>query len=198
MLCTSRPAHGGSIARLAQAIISGIARFHKWSVASETPSSFESARTFSPATRRAYGSPAELRWVSLGHDYLLVAHDPTLTTPVAQTGSMALSSPNGIRTRVATLRDRAGTSSNCAPIPSCLVRGPRASRVGASVHRNRLNGWAIGWTVGSRNPYRPTDPVLANPPPSLCSGFAPFCRSENPVRRRPGDASPASGPRRAR
>jgi hypothetical protein len=30
-------------------------------------------------------------------DYLLVAHDPTLTTPVAQTGSMAKSSPNGVR-----------------------------------------------------------------------------------------------------
>src|SRR5579871_4411588 len=37
-------------------------------------------------------------------DYLLVAHDPTLITLVAQMGSSAFCSPNGIRSRVATLR----------------------------------------------------------------------------------------------
>jgi hypothetical protein len=65
--------------------------------------------TFSPATRRAHVARRNSEGYRL-HDYLLVAHDPTLTTTVAQTGSSPLCSPNGIRTRVATLRECFGTS----------------------------------------------------------------------------------------
>ncbi len=70
-------------------------------------------------------------------------------TPNVKTSKQPQSSPNGIRTRVSTLREREGTSSRCAPIPLGLVRDLRASRVRTSVHRNALNGWAIGWTVGA-------------------------------------------------
>ena len=138
----------------------------------------------------------------MGMDHLLVAHDPTLTTlarpegfrPICSPNGMC--SPNGIRTRVATLRDRPGMSSMCAHVQSSLVIGLHASRSSARVRPIPWNGWADGWAVGSRNPLRPRGGALVNPPSSPCSGVVPSCRRENPARHRPGDVSPASEPAR--
>lgn len=122
----------------------------------------------------------------------------TLANLAAQTGVDGNLQPKGIQTRVATLSDRAGMSNRCAPTPTCLVRDPHASRVTASVRRHGSEWMGNRMNSGIPNSCRATNRVLANPPPSPCSGFAPFCRSENPVRHTLGDASPASAPRQAR
>jgi len=58
-----------------------------------------------------------------------------------------LCSPNGIRTRVATLRERSGSSTRCDSVTFDQLRKGGSSKGSASCHPMRANGWTKGWTT---------------------------------------------------
>jgi hypothetical protein len=150
---------GGS-AVLAGSTTSRVAETHDWHAdiapvsdyIAEVAKHGDDRNGVSPATSRSQAARRNSLAYRLGMDYLLAAHDPILLTLVAQMGSSALCSPNGIRTRVATLRERAGPSIAKDDVAFAQFRTLALSDGSVRLVRFWRNSWAIGWANRASRP----------------------------------------------
>lgn len=80
----------------------------------------------------------------------LPTHAWTRLQPIPRLTRRIRSSPNGVRTRVSTLREWPDASKGFALITSDLVKRTPPSRATAAIRSSPPNGWTKGWTTPER------------------------------------------------